>query len=105
MQRKTGQWVRKADADYRLAVKIGRGNEPFHDQLCFHCQQTAEKYFKAYLQELGLPVPRIHDLDRLLNLLLPLDATLKPLRRGLVTFGSYAVEYRYPGRTATKRDA
>ncbi|HEV3143022.1 MAG TPA: HEPN domain-containing protein [Gemmataceae bacterium] len=104
MTRKTAQWVRKAEGNYRLAVRISRGSEPFHDQLCFHCQQSSEKYFKAYQQELGLPVPKIHDLDRLLKLLLPHDVTLKALRRGLVSLSSYAVEYRYPGRSANKRD-
>jgi hypothetical protein len=42
-------------------------------------------------------VPRTHDLEDLLDLLLPHDPTLKPLRRGLGSLTRYAVEYRYPG--------
>ena len=30
---------------------------PFHDETCFHCQQAAEKFFKALLQEWGLHLP------------------------------------------------
>jgi HEPN domain-containing protein len=30
--------------------------------VCFHCQQAVEKYLKAFLKELGVAVPRIHDL-------------------------------------------
>ena len=54
MKKLTAEWVRKAEADYRLAVKLGRGSEPFHDQRCFHCQQATEKYLKALMEELGL---------------------------------------------------
>jgi HEPN domain-containing protein len=76
-----------------------------NDQVCFHCQQAAEKYFKALLQELGQPVPYTHDLEALFGLLLPHDASLGPLSRGLDTLSEYAVEYRYPGEHATTRDA
>jgi HEPN domain-containing protein len=71
--------------------------------VCFHCQQAAEKYLKALLQERGAVVPRTHDLDRLLLSLLPQDAKLRPLRRGLRALTRYAVEYRYPYERATGR--
>jgi HEPN domain-containing protein len=64
--------------------------------VCFHCQQAVEKYLKAYLYELGASVPKTHDLDGLLVLLLPHDPTLKPLRRAVDSLTTYAVEYRYP---------
>jgi HEPN domain-containing protein len=57
------------------------------------------------LQELGIALPRIHDLTDLLNLLVPHDATLKPLRRGLASLSRYAVDYRYPGCRANARQA
>jgi hypothetical protein len=42
-------------------------------------------------------------MEDLLNLLLPHDATLAPLRRGVASLTKYAVEYRYPGLRATTR--
>ena len=72
---------------------------------CFHCQQSAEKYLKALLIEQGIPFPKTHRLEDLLLLLLPHDASLKRLRRPLVTLTRYAVDYRYPGESATKREA
>jgi hypothetical protein len=42
-------------------------------------------------------------LQDLLDLALPLDATLAPLRRGVASLTKYAVEYRYPGMGATTR--
>jgi HEPN domain-containing protein len=97
--------VRKAERDYRAAQKLAGGTEPFHDQLCFFCQQSAEKYLKALLEELAQPVPRIHLLYELLDLLLPSHPALRPLRRGLIFLTRFAVETRYPGDNATKRQA
>jgi HEPN domain-containing protein len=72
--------------------------------VCFHCQQAAEKYLKALLQEVGVVAPRTHDLEDLLDLLLPYDATLVPLRRVLISLTRYAVDLRYPDfRTTTRQ--
>ena len=78
--------------------------DPVKDVVSFHCQQAAEKYLKALLCELGLHIPRIHDLDQLLVLLLPHHALLAHLQRILVSLSHYAVDYRYPGRSASTRD-
>jgi HEPN domain-containing protein len=105
MKKTTREWVRKAESDYRLAAKLGRGSEPFHDQLCFLCQQSSEKYLKALLEELGGTIPHTHVLDDLLTVLLPHHATLRPLRPGLRFLTRFAVGSRYPGKNATKRQS
>jgi HEPN domain-containing protein len=105
MKKLTAEWVRKAEADIEIA-KIAIHDKPaLNDPVCFHCQQAIEKYLKGFLQELGQAFPYTHDLDTLLDLLLPYDATLKKLRRGLSLVTQYAVDYRYPGVTATSRQA
>jgi HEPN domain-containing protein len=76
-----------------------------HDTACFCCQQTAEKYLKALLQELGLPVPRTHDVEEVLDLLLPSHHHLRSLRRGCKFLIQFAVNTRYPGECASKRQA
>jgi len=76
-----------------------------HDPLCFHCQQSAEKYLKALLEEGGALVPQTHDLDVLLNLVLPAHAKMASLRRILNILTQYAVEYRYPRFHASSRQA
>jgi hypothetical protein len=42
-------------------------------------------------------------MEDLLDLLLPHDATLAPLRRSVASLTKYAVEYRYPGVRAKTR--
>lgn len=91
------RWVEKAENDFRNAEYVLTLDEncPF-DTVSYHCQQSAEKYFKAALIYLGVDFPRTHDLVVLFNLLqkvFPLDVRIEevhPLNR-------YAIEARYPG--------
>ena len=103
MKRETAKWVYKAETDWEVAHELAEKNPPPRDVVCFHCQQAAEKYLKALLQESGLVVPKTHDLVKVLNLLLPGDATLGRLRRMSRSLIQYAVDYRYPGELASKR--
>ena len=64
-----------------------------------------QKYLKALLVELALPVPRTHDLDRLLADVVVHHPTLSSIRRGALFLEQFAVETRYPGFNATKRQA
>jgi HEPN domain-containing protein len=105
MQRETSRWVRKAEADLAGAHDLARAVRSYHDLICFHCQQSAEKYLKAFLIERGVPFPKTHRLEDLLLLLVPHDPSLRSLRRTVVTLSRYAVEYRYPDENATKREA
>ncbi len=50
-------------------------------------------------------VPRTHDLKVVVKLLLPLYPTLRSLNRGADFLTRFAVESRYPGEEASKRDA
>src|SRR5262249_38640420 len=103
MRRQTGKWVSKAEEDTNVARTLAAQTPPPRHAVCFHCQQASEKYLKALLQETGAPVPRTHDMEDLLDLLLPHDATLAPLRRSVASLTKYAVEYRYPGVRAKTR--
>lgn len=77
MKRETAKWVRKAEHDWKAAHKLANEDLPLRDIVCFHCQQAAEKYLKAILQETGLVVPRTHDLQDAIDFLLPGDKTLR----------------------------
>lgn len=62
-------------------------------------------WFLREVLEQGVVAPRTHNLLDLLNLLLPHDATLSWLRRGVRSLRRYAVDFRYPGFRATSRQA
>jgi HEPN domain-containing protein len=102
----TAEWVQKAEGDYVSAGRELRARRrPNYDAACFHAQQAAEKYLKAFLQEHGVPIPRTHSLIALLELCLPLDSSFEPHRQLLVLLDSYAVRYRYPGDSAGREEA
>jgi HEPN domain-containing protein len=88
-----------------LAQQGSRSAIAVHDGVCFHCQQCAEKYLKALLEESGLSIVKTHDLDVLLTDLAPGHPTLRAMRRGLLFLSDFAVDTRYPGNDATKRQA
>jgi HEPN domain-containing protein len=46
----TTEWIEKAEGDLLTAQREYRArNRPNYDAVCFHAQQTAEKYLKAWL--------------------------------------------------------
>jgi HEPN domain-containing protein len=97
--------VRKAEADWRGAQSLAGKKPPLHDLVCFHCQQCAEKYLKALLEELGIAVAKTHDLDKLRITLKRYHSGLSSLWRGLRFLTEFAVDTRYPGDNASKRQA
>ena len=46
---KVKQWLIKADNDLTIAGRDLKTDDPVTDAICFHAQQAAEKYLKAYL--------------------------------------------------------
>jgi HEPN domain-containing protein len=69
------EWVTKAENDLENAahtVKMEKGCPT--DTVGFHAQQAAEKSIKAVLIHEGVPFPRVHSIERLIDLLPPADA-------------------------------
>jgi len=102
----TKEWIAKAEGDWASALREVRARKkPNYDSACFHAQQCAEKYLKARLQEASTPFGKTHDLVKLLDQIMPIDPACGMLRTDLTVLTDYAVDYRYPGKTATKPEA
>lgn len=102
----TSEWVAKAEADLRMAQReLAHAAEPNFDGVCFHAQQCAEKYIKALLQEQDQPVPKIHDLGRLVNGLNPPIRELQERNAALKALSEMGVVVRYPGYFADRKQA
>ncbi len=67
--------------------------------ICFHAQQAAEKYLKAFLVFRGVRPDRTHDLRALLAKCVDLEAELLPLDADCRNLNDYAVDVRYPDVT------
>lgn len=101
----TQEWTEKAEGDYKVAASQWQIEDPVYDAICFHTQQCAEKYLKAWLVERGVYFPKTHDLETLAKLCMPSLPELVSLLDGLRFLTSFAVEIRYPGTFAQRRDA
>jgi HEPN domain-containing protein len=102
----TLEWIEKAEGDMITTQREYRArNRPNYDAACFHAQQTAEKYLKAWLQESGKDIPRIHNLVELGSLCIEIDTTFSILEPELRGLDGYAVRTRYPGQNAHKSEA
>jgi HEPN domain-containing protein len=100
------EWVAKAEGDFVTAGRELRSRKsPNYDSACFHCQQCAEKYLKAILQEQGVRIPKIHLLLELLALIIKFDESYELLKANLEILEDYAVRFRYPGDFAKKDQA
>jgi len=61
----------------------------------FHAQQAVEKALKGWLAAKGVLYPRIHDLDRLLDLLREEGAVVPPEFDALGALTDFGVAFRY----------
>ena len=80
----TTEWVEKAEGDRDTALRELRARKrPNYDAACFHAQQMAEKYIKAFLQENGFTIPYTHNLIDLLMLCGQIDVSFLLLQNDL----------------------
>ncbi len=101
----TQEWLEKAEADFATAHWVAQAPKALADSVCFHAHASVEKHLKARLQEAGIAFPKTHDLELLLNLVLPVESGWLAMRTDLKLLNRFAVEYRYPGIQATQADA
>lgn len=102
----TQEWVQKADGDLAVAEReMKAGAPPNHDVVCFLCQQSLEKYLKAWLAQHHVSFPKTHDLPFLLDLVPNLPANWEVWRRDLKIVSYHAIDFHYPGKSATEEDA
>lgn len=102
----TLEWIDKAEGDFATTSReMCVRKMPNYDAVCFHAQQTAEKYLKAILQENRRPIPKTHSLVELLALIIEFEPVYLMLQPDLNVLEGYAVQYRYPGQAAEKLDA
>jgi len=91
------EWIKKAEQDLGMA-KLAIEHQPdFRDSICFHCQQAAEKYLKAYLVFLDIIFKKTHSLNYLLDLISEQESVSDDLYSTAEILGDYGVEVRYPG--------
>jgi HEPN domain-containing protein len=88
-------WMEKAAIDLRSARALLDAGIP--GTALFHCQQAAEKSFKAFLTWHEIPFRRVHDLEETGGLCVSVDPALAPIVKQAEPLTAYAWKLRYPG--------
>ena len=90
-------WLHKANSDLFAAQILVEHSTLALGPAAFHCQQTAEKAFKAFLIFKAVPFDRVHNLVYLLDLCETVEPDFATLHKAAESLTPYAVEIRYPG--------
>lgn len=91
-------WILKAESDLKVAQDELVTKNPATDAICFHSEQCAEKYFKAFLVYCNKEIPRTHNIAELIYRCAEIEPEFQSLLDTDVPFlTAYAVAMRYPG--------
>ena len=90
------QWMQIANDDLLVADQLLNNDNFFGRSICFHCQQSAEKYLKAYIVFFDLDIIKTHDLAILINMLKENDFKILDFINAASALTPYAVSVRYP---------
>ena len=91
------EWAEYAFNDYDTANLMY--NEHWTNKeliICYHCQQSAEKYLKAYIVYHDINIEKTHDLIGLLNTCISIDKTFNTLVEACDYLTPFAIQVRYP---------
>jgi len=96
------EWLQMADDDFRFADTNLKGRSEFYAQICFHFQQAAEKYLKAFIIGKGLEFDKVHDLVHLLRTCAAYEPAFAALKEDCITLNTAYIETRYPVHWPTR---
>lgn len=90
------RWMQFAKEDLIVAKEILKSKFPIYRAACFQCQQSAEKYLKAYQIFFEIRIVKTHDLVTIIETLISFDKDLEQFKIKSKEITNYAVAYRYP---------
>ena len=91
------QWLARGDEELRSAIHLSAMHHPTPDEtICYLCQQSAEKYLKAFIFFRDIEPEKTHDLRELLKVCENYNASFSVLLSKLQILNDYGVMPRYP---------
>ena len=91
------EWFQYADRDLATAEFLqGMRPQPL-EIICYHCQQSTEKYLKGYLIYKGvMEPPKTHNLNLLIDMCSEYDERFDEIEQACSTLTRYGIQPRYP---------
>ncbi len=90
-------WLTRASHDLRSSHALASLDDPLLDTAIYHCQQTAEKAIKAWLQSKDDPFPKTHDLEDLVERASGVNPEFGKFAKAASVLTPYVSAFRYPG--------
>jgi HEPN domain-containing protein len=90
------EWIRKAQDDELNAVAILKHRDGTPSMVCFISQQITEKCLKAFLIHAVRDYPKVHLVDKLLELCIKEDDSFSVFKNDAILLNEYYIEARYP---------
>lgn len=95
-QKRFYEWQTRAEDDiHAMEVMLKEGG--LSNPICFHAQQSAEKYLKGFLAFHDTEFAKIHSLIQLMDQCIAIDLKLESLKDNAVFLNTFYIETRYPG--------
>jgi HEPN domain-containing protein len=89
------EWIEKAEEDYGFAC-AGIEYTDYFAQICFHFQQAAEKYLKAFIVAKKLDFRPVHSLLELLRICSQAAPDAQRLEEACRFLNPFYIDTRYP---------
>lgn len=90
-----GEWMTKAEEDFAFASS-SLALDNFYAQICFHFQQAAEKYLKAFVIANDLEFRLVHNLLELLETCREKEPGIREIEEDCRYLNAFYVDTRYP---------
>jgi HEPN domain-containing protein len=90
-------WLRRSKSNLARARAGKLSEDVLYEDICFDCQQSAEKAIKALLISLNKEFLPVHSIGRLLELVSDVDIEIPEGVQRATELTGYAGRTRYPG--------
>jgi len=90
------EWFLIADADLGSAAFLQNMKPIPIEIICYHCQQSAEKFLKGFLASMGVEIAKTHDLPQLNIMCKALDEEFTQIEGQCLRLTDFGVMVRYP---------
>ncbi|MCD5390634.1 HEPN domain-containing protein [candidate division NPL-UPA2 bacterium] len=97
------EWIEKAEQDFGFASTIIEHTDYFA-QICFHFQQAAERYLKAFIIANGLEFRPVHNLLELLGICKQKEPGIEEIEEACRYLNAFYIDTRYPVHWPTQYD-
>ena len=91
------QWLDRGKEELMSAEYLSTMHHPTPDEtICYLCQQSAEKYLKAFIFSKDIEPEKTHELEALLEICQKYNTEFSTLLSNAFILSKYAVLPRYP---------